>query len=263
MMPMNNLTEHTVVETSRFYDVLASEYDNMTNFEKRFIQEKPFFRLLIDRYGIWTALDAGCGTGFHSMVLAQLGVEVTAADVSGEMLAKASAHAKKMDLRIRTVKSSFQDLPLHIDRKFDAIFCLGNSLVHLLDTYDLEITLNNFYSMLKPDGILFVQIVNYERILAERKKIQNERDSGGVTVRREYEYEEKFIRFTIRYIRSDVKEQPEHSTTVRIRPLVRTDIIPVLLSSGFSDIKTYGGISMIDFTPATAKDLVILAKKGE
>ncbi|MEK6756297.1 MAG: hypothetical protein AABZ02_09115, partial [Bacteroidota bacterium] len=54
-------------DVAEFYDALAPDYDTMTGFEKRFVQERPFFRVLIERFGIKSALDAGCGSGFHSM----------------------------------------------------------------------------------------------------------------------------------------------------------------------------------------------------
>lgn len=261
MDPMNKHKLQSINELSRFYDVLATDYDMMINFEKRFAQEKPFFRLLIDRYNIAKALDAGCGTGFHSMLLAQLGVDVTATDISDEMLRRTENHARTLGVQVRISKSSFQDLPSHIDEKFDAIFCLGNSLVHLINPIDLEVTLKNFSSLLRLEGILFIQILNYEKILNERNIIQNVKEEGGVTIIREYEYEEKTIRFTIRTIRHDGKIKLENANTVEIRPLIRTDIIPGLYSAGFKDIKTFGSISMIDFVPTNTKDLVIMAKK--
>ncbi len=79
MVPM---TERSPMrEVASFYDWLAPDYDLMTGFEKRFAHEEPFFRILLGRQTITTAVDAGCGTGFHSLLLAQLGVSVTAVDV--------------------------------------------------------------------------------------------------------------------------------------------------------------------------------------
>ena len=80
-----------------FYDRLAPDYDEMTGFGKRFVHEKPFFRPLVENLNIATALDAGCGTGFHSLLLAQLGVRVTAVDVSGGMLARLELHGREME----------------------------------------------------------------------------------------------------------------------------------------------------------------------
>jgi glycine/sarcosine N-methyltransferase len=261
MIPMINHTVQSLCDVSRFYDELAPDYDAMTNFEKRFVQEKPFFRLLIDRYQIASALDAGCGTGFHSILLAQLGVDVTAADISEEMIRRTETNAKALGIRLQTVRSSFQDLPSHLKRKFNAVFCLGNSLVHLMNREEVEITLENFSSLLKPGGILFIQILNYERILKERKNIQNVSETKDMSITREYEYEEKTIRFTIRKVRQNGNVKLEKTDTLRIMPLVRTDIMPGLSSAGLDDVNTYGSISMIDFVPATVKDLVILARK--
>jgi hypothetical protein len=52
----------------KFYDELDADYDEMTGFERRFSHERPFFRMLIERYNVSTALDAGCGTGFQSLL---------------------------------------------------------------------------------------------------------------------------------------------------------------------------------------------------
>jgi len=62
---------------AKFYDLLAPDYDGMTGFADRFARETPAFQTLVRRYGIRQALDAGCGTGFHSILLSQLGVTVT------------------------------------------------------------------------------------------------------------------------------------------------------------------------------------------
>ena len=91
-----------------FYDSLAPDYDDMTGFGKRFVHEKPFFRLLVENHRIGTALDAGCGTGFHSLLLAQLGVRVTAVDVSAEMLDRLERHGREMGLPVNRVRSDFQ-----------------------------------------------------------------------------------------------------------------------------------------------------------
>src|SRR5512134_2992369 len=90
------------VETvESFYDRLAADYDAMTTFEKRFVQEEPFFKLLAQRHRIASALDAGSGTGFHSIVLARLGVAVTAVDISSRMLDELSRHTRQLGLGIR------------------------------------------------------------------------------------------------------------------------------------------------------------------
>lgn len=116
---------------SEFYDLLAPTYDAMTGFDKRFVQEKPFFRLLVERYEIKTALDAGCGSGFHSLLLSQLGIQVTAIDASAEMVRLTKEHARSFNVNIRTIHGSFGDLGNLVAEQFDAVFVMGNSLAHL------------------------------------------------------------------------------------------------------------------------------------
>jgi ubiquinone/menaquinone biosynthesis C-methylase UbiE len=55
------------MDPKEFYDELAANYDEMTGFDQRFPHECPFFRILIERSHVTSALDAGCGTGFHSI----------------------------------------------------------------------------------------------------------------------------------------------------------------------------------------------------
>src|SRR5512134_2041007 len=109
------------VETvESFYDRLAADYDAMTTFEKRFVQEEPFFKLLVQRHRIASALDAGSGTGFHSIVLARLGVAVTAVDLSSRMLEELKKHALESGLNVRTVQTGFAELPMQAPGPYDA-----------------------------------------------------------------------------------------------------------------------------------------------
>jgi SAM-dependent methyltransferase len=67
-----------------------------------------------------TVLDVGAGTGALSLLAAELGLDVTAVDLSPEMLARAEHKAKERGLegRMRFVVGSASDLP---DGTFDAV----------------------------------------------------------------------------------------------------------------------------------------------
>ncbi|HEX9614059.1 MAG TPA: class I SAM-dependent methyltransferase, partial [Bacteroidota bacterium] len=109
MAPTTNLTRHTAVK--EFYDSLSADYDLITDFPKRFIRERPFFHMLIDKFQIRSALDAGAGTGFHSILLAQLGVAVTAVDISPKMISFVKAHAAQRGLSVKALVGSFTNIP--------------------------------------------------------------------------------------------------------------------------------------------------------
>ena len=63
---------------------------------------------------------------------------------------------------------------------FDAVICLGNSFAHLPDfegnQHDHKVALANFWSMVKPGGILMIDHRNYDDIL----------DTGTVPARNIY-----------------------------------------------------------------------------
>ncbi len=263
MVPMTEADVKQLDSISEFYDALASDYDAMTSFERRFVLEKPFFRVLVEKYKIQTALDAGCGTGFHSLLLAQLGVRMTAVDISVEMLERVHRHAKEMELSISTLHSSFQTVSLHTTDVYDAVVSMGNSLPHLLSLDDLRSAIENFAAVLKPGGVLFLQNLNYERILSKQERIQSVKEAGNTTFIRFYDYEPPFLLFNILTIHRHREEAEKQLRTIRLRPIVSAELLPLLTEFGFVEIKTYGGITMEEFRPLESKDLVILARKAE
>ena len=261
MIPTNKQTEKQPRTVPEFYDLLAPLYDSMTGFENRFLQEKPFFRLLVERYGIKKALDAGCGSGFHSLLLSQLGVKVTSVDLSAEMLRLTEEHARRYDVKLKVLKGSFGDLGALIKDRFDAVFVMGNSLAHLLSHADLTESLQSLSSLAVPEGIFFAQNLNYERILATKDRIQSTKDVGDTSIVRFYEYDEDGIIFNILTRQKGSGTVEEKLETIRLRPVLRDELVDALEQVGLDEIKVFGGISMEPFDAATSKDLVVLARK--
>ena len=96
----------------QFYEELSKHYDGMTQFEARFEKERGFFEDLTREYGLNKVLDAGCGTGFHSILLARLGLDVTGIDSSPDMLKRAGENAASHKVRVRFQQATFQDLTM-------------------------------------------------------------------------------------------------------------------------------------------------------
>jgi len=261
MVPM--IEQPAEQDVASFYDWLAPEYDVMTGFEKRFVHEKPFFRLLVEKHGIRTAVDAGCGTGFHSLLLAQLGVGVTAVDVSAAMVERLERHALEKNLHIHAAVADFQSIPDLPRDPVDAVFCMGNTLAHLLSVSDLRNALLAFARVLRPGGILFAQVLNYELILSRRERIQSVKEADGVTFVRSYEYGEEFVSFNILRLQRGKGGVDHALQSVRLRPVLREELLPLLNEAGFDSVKTFGGIAMEEFIPGASKDLAVLAMKRD
>jgi glycine/sarcosine N-methyltransferase len=243
-----------------FYDNLAAGYDLMTGFEARFVKERPFFPLLVDTYKIRQAVDAGAGTGFHSLLLAQLGVQVTALDISPRMLEVLAGHAADMKLSINTVTGPLTEAGALISGTYDAVFSLGNTLAHCLSAESLRQSLASLYGLLRPGGILFAQVLNYRRILVAREQILQQKEIDGVRVTRRYDYPGSLIRFSV--IREDLRGgKAQEVEGVDLYPLLETELVAVLRETGYEEIRMFGGISMEPYDAGASKDLVVLAQK--
>jgi 2-polyprenyl-3-methyl-5-hydroxy-6-metoxy-1,4-benzoquinol methylase len=188
-------------------------------------------------------------------------VEMTAVDVSKKMLERVKAHAKLHHVKIDIAESRFQDLPDRVHRKFDAVLCMGNSLPHLSTHRDLEQSLKNFWTVLNPGGLLFLQILNYDRILEKRERVQSVKEMGEVTFVRFYEFHRDHVIFNILKLKKENGQPVQELESVRLRPILKDEMIRGLHQAGFSEIHIHGSIMLDDFHEQSSKDLVVLARK--
>ncbi len=137
---------------------------------------------------------------------------------------------------------------------FDAVFCLGNSLVHLLTDAELNGALTNFRSVLRPGGVLIVQVLNYERILSEKKELLGRREAGGMTFERRYAYHGETVTFTI--------SRGGETESVTLRPLTQPMLEGACAAAGFREVESFGSLAMGVFDPAASTDLVMTAKRS-
>jgi glycine/sarcosine N-methyltransferase len=242
---------------AEFYDWLAPEYDRMTGFDERFERETPVFRQIVDRYGIRSAVDAGCGTGFLSLLLARLGVEVTAADLSALMLQTLEERAAAAGLAIRILAGSFQDIGRQVSPPVDAVFCLGNSLPHLLTEEEVHVALRSFAAALRPGGMLVLQTLNYDRILAAKQRVQSVKETGATTYVRFYDYEQSLLRFNILRLTKQVGGIVHDMRSITLRPILKDPLCRLLSEAGFVDPAPYGGLEKQEFVPDASRDLVV------
>jgi len=249
-----------VATATEFYDTLASGYDRMTGFDERLKKETNTFRRIVEEYAVTSALDAGCGTGAHSVLLATLGVRVTAVDGSTEMLMVLNRHAEERHLKIHTVQAGFENVNDILPEPFDAVFCLGNTLPHLLTEEALVRSLRNFKSLLNPGGVLILQLLNYRRILTERNRILNVQERGERTYIRFYDFLEKTVAFSILTLEKHEGTIVHSLQTTELRPWQSDEVVRGLAQAGFSGIERYSTLGMASFDETTSHDLVMYAR---
>jgi ubiquinone/menaquinone biosynthesis C-methylase UbiE len=131
-------------------------------YEKRgrfYLLPHPQFGKVISRFKTYRAqkvLDLGCGSGRHSIVLAQEDFQVTGIDYSVKALKLAKKWAKVEKKKIVFKKGNIhKKLPFR-DNTFDAVLAIDS--IHYDTTEAIDFTLEEASRVLKSGGVIFVTL---------------------------------------------------------------------------------------------------------
>lgn len=105
-------------------------------------------------------LDLGCGTGKHSVFLAQAGFEVYASDISPTGIDIAREKAESLELN-NIIFNQFDMVSIPFsDSFFDAVICIWVIYHGTLDR--IQQTINEIYRILKPGGVVLTDFLSVE-----------------------------------------------------------------------------------------------------
>jgi SAM-dependent methyltransferase len=146
--------ELMVVTVQEHYDnFLAEHYSWMFgDYDAKVNENRDFFkRINITPRAGAKGLDLGCGSGFQSLALSELGFEVLGVDLSGALLEELRGRASGLD--IEAVQGDMLDSRLYADKgPFEVAVCMGDTLTHLRTTEDVAVLLENVYRILEQQG---------------------------------------------------------------------------------------------------------------
>jgi len=248
-----------MLSNQEFFDELSVQYDSMIQFEKAVdLKKKLFKNILKDNHK--TIADIGCGTGSDSLALTELGYKVKSFDPSAQMLEKAKLNAKNRRLDLDSYQFSASQIPNNFDGKFDVVISIGNTFANIERDSFLP-SIKKCYKLLKEQGSLFIQVLNYKMIFKEKKRIVNITESEKHFFIRFYDFEEDKINFNIlKFSKGNPKENNLITTTVH--PYTTNDFNNSLLLAGFNSVKIYSDFNQNEFDENTSKDLFIEAVKN-
>lgn len=164
-----------------------AEYYDLIYKDKDYKKEVDFIENIFENtHKPKKILEIGCGTGNYTKILSERGYEVTAVDISENMLkiAREKCTCKFINGDVRDVS---------INDKFDACIAMFAVMGYITKNSDIIRALNNIYKHLKPYGIFIFDVWNglaVIRILPERRVKEVEHDKV------------KVIRFATPHLRS-------------------------------------------------------------
>ncbi|PIE33860.1 hypothetical protein CSA56_10135 [candidate division KSB3 bacterium] len=252
---------HSIFTLMGFYEEIALDYDQMTRFEERMQRETALFNTWIVRYRFQSAVDVACGTGLHAILLAQAGIQTVGADISAEMLEQAKQHAEKDAVQISWIHAGMEQTRQYLEGSYDAVFCLGNSLPHLLNSKSLHAAFMNFSQLLSPGGIAVIQILNYSRILVEQERIVGIHRNNSAEYIRFYDFLPEYIRFNLLTVRWEQGKARHSLSSTTLYPYQQDELENALHEHQFSEIEWYGNMEFQPFDKSSSPNLVIVARK--
>jgi glycine/sarcosine N-methyltransferase len=255
------------------YDKLASIYDYFVNWDSRLAYEIPFLeqqlRTLGEDPSQIRVMDSACGTGHHAIALANIGFQVSGSDLYPEMVSLADANARSADAKVIFRTAGFGSINETFKQPggFDAVLCLGNSLPHVSSEADLEKALLDFKQLLRPGGLLLLQMRNFDKVMQEKNRwMEPQSVKDGSTewlFLRFYDFEANgMIQFNILSLHRKA-DAPWHTqfTSTHLLPIYSDKLSKELISLGFRDVRLYGNLAAEPYAASSSGDLVLLANK--
>ena len=144
---------------------LAYSYDRLTN-DVDYGAVVEFYMQILAREGLTprTAVDLACGTGSVALLLAQKGLQVTAVDMSEDMLCMATQKAQEAQVPVTFACQRLEQL--HLPKAVDLAVCALDSLDYITDPEACAEAIRRVYKALNPGGCFIFDVNTPEKLRA-------------------------------------------------------------------------------------------------
>jgi SAM-dependent methyltransferase len=236
--------------SNRTYDAaFAAYYDRLTGHKDYEAEVDALDRFLGKRAGR-RLLDVGCGTGTHSALLAERGYDVTAIDLSPDMVEQAKAKSPVIEVVCCDVRE-LEAGP------FSACISLFN-VVNCLATLDDAIAFfGAIADRLQEGGVLLVEAWNPVAVIAEPPEVvERVFESGGPRITRTAVPAPDFLnqRLDLRYD-IEVEDGESFSVTHELVLFTPLEVEFALKQAGFGHVEVLTALP--ELAPAAADDRML------
>lgn len=238
-------------ELSKVYDIVFPKNDETVKFLCKNLSPNSHI------------LDIACGTGSCALALGDIGHKLIGTDLDKSMLEIAKAKSK--NLNVSFVQCDMSNIgEVFNGDKFDLVYCIGNSIVHLQDKQKIQRLINEIYSKLTQEGVCIIQIINYDRIIDENitSLPTIDREKQGVKFIRDYEYKEELnlVYFNTELIIKENGHDKHYKNSVPLITLRSDELVNMMKQAGFSEINLFGDFSFNTYTKEAYATIVRAVK---
>lgn len=227
----------------KFYSSISQHYSAIFPFNR---VQLDFVRSQVRELKGKSVLDVGCATGQLAFGLAEAGADVTGIDLNEHLLAVAREGIPQPNLRFRSM--NMLHLSDHFKKDdFHAVLCFGNTLVHLNELNEMKQFFSEVQSVLKKEGVLLLQILNYDHILSEQITELPPIENKMIRFERHYRFDpdSRLVRFdTELYSKAEDKTIGNQT---QLFALKSRELKHLLIQEGFSDIRFYASFKADPF----------------
>lgn len=241
------------------FDSIASYYEALSDSDARAKRERPLLEKWLRQAPGNRVLDMACGTGFHAVMLTELGARVVATDISPRMIGAAEKNRSHP-----AVTYVVNDMRRPINGPYDFAICLGNSL-SLLDSPDeLPLMMKNLARVLAPGAFFVIQLLNYELPAAREPRHRVERkmlnDTEIVAVKSLIPHKDRTLLSLAFYSEQNGRYQCIADTGVLLH-ISLDRIMVAATSAGFKIAATHGAYDESPFRAEFSTDLIVIMQR--
>lgn len=216
----------------KFYEALSMVYDKVFPYNENVLN---FIENKTDKNSI--LVDLACGSGSYDIELCKIGYKVHGIDLDESMIGSARKKYEGENLKF-TCDDMTKIQKYHDKNSVGTIICIGNSLVHLNSKKEIETFIAKCYEVLKPNGKLIVQIINYDNVINNNIKKLPLIENEEVKFVRNYDYDKEndIMNFNTELtINKDVYEN-----SIPLKPIFKNELDKILNNVKFDKINFFG-----------------------
>lgn len=173
-------------------------------------------------------LDVGCGLGLQTVEMAARGYQMVGLDISATMISRAYDEAEDRGLQVAFVRGDMREVTF--EQPFDALMCWGTSFGYF-DEDGNELLVRKFHQALRPQGLLFLEVVNRDFMIGSQpNQVWFEVDGSVCMEETDFEYETSRLRVKRRVASQDGRER-DREYSIRLYAL--HEIRSLLERNGF------------------------------